>query len=230
MRKLLSLFPLLLTLPVSAALINGNLNINTTVRFSAPGGFPSVDYLPLGGNTGSLIVSPSSNGSFAGLGGSFGVIKDLTDAVPGPQIITTALALSAFPTLQITITSIDAGIHPQGSCASVPNPKAGQTCTPTGSILNLVNLMASASVASFQVRGYATDGSADPISAFTGVVTIPFSSENFQEVATAFQTKGFVESSAAGSFVFVATPEPASMTLGGMALVSLAFLRRRKEM
>ena len=126
-------------------------------------------------------------------------------------------------TTGLTLTLIDSGIFSSTACTSSPAP--GQTCTPAGSFLSLVN-SADGSTASWVFEGTTTEGST-----WTGDFTSEFNT-SYQTVLGDLATNGYVSNPFLATITLAAattTPEPGSLNfmmicagLSGFA----AFLRR----
>jgi hypothetical protein len=179
------------------------------------------------------VVGPFSSGSFAGLGGTQGTAKDLLFAsqpVGVPISLTNFLTLAARPDISLELSFIFAGVGGTAACGAVP--AAGQTCTPFGSALDLVNLAGGTSVASFVVDAIGRDagpGQTLMDGTFTFPLTVPY------QVFLAQLSQGNVAGSFSASFgrsVATAVPGPSSLllvALGSVAWLALVRFRARRR-
>ncbi len=202
--------------------ISGTLNITGDVSVGAT----AIDWLPVGGGTGTLTVTASSTGSFAALAGDSGTTKDL-DVLAQP--VGVPISLPDFIVLpggiSLELTMIDPGVFGSADCGAPPAP--GQTCTPLLpppiSPFNLMNT-AVGSTASFTVRGVATSGS-DKV-AMVGTYTTQFTGRDYQNLLATIGGGGTVEASYSANFEAVPEPSTAYLLLGGLALAAGALRRK----
>ncbi len=194
-----------------------------------------IDFLPSGPPTGTVVVGPFSSGSFAGLGGTQGTAKDLLFAsqpVGVPISLTNFLTLAARPDISLELSFIFAGVGGTGSCGAVPAP--GQTCTPAGSALDLVNLAGGTSVASFVVDATGRDaGSGQTLmdGTFTFPLTVPYQAF-LAQLGTGENVAGSFSASFGRSVATTAVPGPSSLllvALGSVAWLALVRLRERRH-
>ena len=176
-----------------------------------------IDFLPAGAGNGTFTVSAGGTGPFAALSGTSGVIKDLPSAsVP----VNTSISLVDFMTfagnanVHFTLTRLNAGIFSSAACASPP--AVGQTCTPTGSALNFVNVATNSSTISFGVQGVAINAATAETSSFTSTVSASFPAY-YQTVLAILGGGGSVTTSY--SMVSVVTAPPAITKAFGAANV-----------
>jgi hypothetical protein len=221
----------LLTLPAGATIITGELNIIGGVRVDAD----EIDFLPLNGGTGAIIADPfTQEGYFTAVAGQPGTIKDLnvtTQPVGVPFSLPDFITFAGLPGFTMTLEFIDPGSFSSADCGAPP--AAGQTCTPILPVgvspYNLSNLTADSSSVSFNVRGFATDGSGDPVSPFVGTFTTQFSDQSLQELLATIEGGGSIDAAFSANFTFTPIPEPSTIAMvliGGVAVV-LGARRRR---
>lgn len=208
--------------------ISGELDITGDVAVGAT----TIDWLPVGGGTGTFTVTASSTGTFSGLVGATGTAKDL-DVTAQP--VGVPISLPNFLVLpggiSFELTMIDPGVFGSADCTAAP--AAGQNCTPLfpapKSPFNLTNT-AVGSTASFTVRGIATMGGVSaPFSGVVGTYTTQFTGQNYQSLLATIAGGGTVAASYSANFIVEQVPEPSTMYLGlgGFAMAAAGFLRRR---
>ena len=212
-----------------AAPITGELNIAGDVAVGAT----SIDWLPIGGGTGTFAVTASSTGTFSGLAGTTGTSKDLDVSI---QPVGVPFSLPNFLLLpsgiSIELTMIDFGVFGSADCGGAP--AAGQTCTPSfpppKSPFNLINTGVG-SFASFTVHGIATSTDLSvPPSNVLGIYTTQFAGRTYQNLLSMIARGGKVSASYSANFVVEQQiPEPSTMYLGlgGFAMAAAGVLRRR---
>ncbi|MBC7926039.1 MAG: PEP-CTERM sorting domain-containing protein [Bryobacteraceae bacterium] len=202
----------------------------------------SLDFVPVGGGTGTIVTIPGPNtGSFAALNGgfTFGSITDRTDVsqpVGQPLSVTPYLTLAAFPTYLFTLELVLPGQFSSAQCfAAAAN---GQVCTvpPSGDSVSPYNLnnftdatAGLSSSASFSVRGTVIDTSDNSLSNFDGVFTATFLGQPYQQTLGTVFLGGSVNVPFSATFnVTSAVPEPSSILLGLSGLAMIALVRRKK--
>lgn len=206
--------------------ISGELDITGDVAVGAT----TIDWLPVGGGTGTFTVTASSTGTFSGLAGSTGTAKDL-DVTAQP--VGVPISLPNFLVLpggiSFELTMIDPGVFGSTDCTAAPAP--GQNCTPLfpppQSPFNLTNT-AIGSTASFTVRGIATMAG-EPPSTVLGIYTTQFTGRSYQTMLATIAGGGTVKASYSANFLVEQVPEPSTMYLGlgGFAMAVAGVLRRR---
>jgi hypothetical protein len=192
----------------------------------------------LDGTTTGDILFTSGTGSFTGLNGTMGTIKDLEDDfAPTNTAFTLAnfLVAAANPSLNFTLTFIPPGSGSAAGCTDTP----GAVCTPPNSPFTITNLAdtdgdgtADDAIVGLSLRGTVTDGTPG-VSNFAG----RFSTQIGMSAGEAIQlilSQGYIESSHSADFSAVAgpivIPEPSSVVLigGGALMLFVSRLRRRK--
>ncbi len=215
-----------------AAPISGILNTTGSVAVS----LTTIDFLPSGTGTGNFGVDPfTQTGSFTGLAGTSGIIKDLDMAMqpPGsPFFLADFMVFSADPTIRFNLTSLPFGVFTPAGCAGPA--VAGQNCTPAGSPFNLTNTSSSSSVVSFKTDGTVLNTATSQVSNFDGTFSTQFTNQNLQQLLATINAGGSVTATYSANFVVSpvsGVPEPATitLTLAGLAFVIAGGLRKRKQ-
>jgi hypothetical protein len=215
-----------------ASLITGELNFTGSVSIS-------LDSVAFGPVSGPFTIGPADmqQGGFMALAGTTGSIKNITNPpyatgviFPTPDFMTFAAA----PNISITMLELLPGTDGAAGCADTP-AASGQTCTPTGSDenqFNLQNTSATSSTASFAIFGDEVDSLTNTSSFITGTFTIPFTTENFQELLATLNGGGTITTPFSGELditpAVAATPEPATLIdflIGGISGLGL-YVRR----
>jgi len=155
-------------------------------------------------------------------------LMDPPDAVGTPIDVPDFITFNnAGVTTDLTLTYIAPGIYTPAECGDAP--AVGQSCTPPGSLFNLVNNQPPPGQATvtWVMEGTTTSGST-----WVGNFTTQFNTP-YQTVLTDLSTNGFVDNTFSGTITLTPTaqtPEPATVTLMGMGLILLTLgLRRRKR-
>jgi hypothetical protein len=211
--------------------ITGILNTTGSVAVSSS----TIDFLPVGTGTGSFGVDPfTQTGTFTGLAGTSGTIKDLNilaQPVGSPFVLTDWLLFTADPTIRFTLTSLPVGVFTAAGCAGPA--AAGQNCTPPGSPFNLTNSSATSSVVSFKTGGTVLNTATAQVSNFDGTFSTQFTNQNLQQLLATINGGGSVSATYSANFIVSspqAVPEPATITfmLGGLALIAAGAVRKRR--
>lgn len=215
--------------------ITGQEDVRVGLNFIDFGVFNDIWGTPIGG-----IDFLTGEGTFAGIAGTDGEIKDLVaQPVDTPIVINEFIKAFALPGLTFTLTELVSGVGSLADCAPPSTP--GDTCTIPGSPLTLINTSTSSFAVTARVLGFVTNELGE-VSDFTGDFT---SQQTRISLETALgmldDEDDFIQSSFSAEFAFeprVVTddggdgdvPEPASMALMGLALSGVAVaLRRRKN-
>jgi hypothetical protein len=211
--------------------ITGILNTTGSVAVSST----TIDFLPAGTGTGDFGVDPfTQTGSFSGLAGTSGTIKDLNilaQPVGSPFVLTDWLRLTAAPTISFTLTSLPVGVFTAAGCAGPA--AAGQNCTPPGSPFNLTNTSATSSVVSFKTGGLVLNTATSQVSNFDGTFSTQFTNQNLQQLLATINGGGSVSATYSANFIVSSpegVPEPATITfmLGGLGLIVVGAVRKRR--
>lgn len=222
--------------------ISGTLNVAGTITLTSTG----IAFAP-SGTTGTVLADAFTNtGTFATLNSGdptseqSGTIYDINFATttPGSVFIT---GFSSAPDATLDLTGLGPGVFGASQCAAAP--AVGQTCTPSLSPYNFVNLPAGTgfdTLLSISVTGTAVNTSTGETSPFTGTITTQFAGP-YQMLFATVANGGSVSSSFSATFVVdggddtggtTTTPEPGSflMLLAGLGtLTLLAGLRRFRQ-
>jgi hypothetical protein len=167
-------------------------------------------------------------------------LMDPPDAVGTPIDVPDFMTFNnAGVTTDLTLTMILPGIDTAAACGAAP--EVGQTCTPPGSLFNLVNNSPPAAgqpcgdqcqaAVTWVMEGTTTSGST-----WVGNFSTQFPlGTPYQTVLADLAANGFVDNTFAATITLTPntvtkTPEPATVTLMGMGLILLTLgLRRRKR-
>jgi uncharacterized protein (TIGR03437 family) len=193
-----------------AAPISGTLDMTGSVAI----GFTTIDWFPAGGGTGTFLVEPSSTGSFAPLAATAGSAADLNllvQAVNTPIVLTNFLTFAAAPTIRLDLNFIFLGVSSSAACLVAP--AIGQECSPSiaslvsaanplgVSPLNFANIGGLSSSASFSVQGTAVNTATAETSPFSGVVTLQFAGQSYQQVLAVVAGSGTATASFSATLV-----------------------------
>ena len=181
--------------------IDGTLNVTGVVRVTPT----SLDFRQvLGPVLGTVTVGPGSTGTFAGASGTQGQILNIPYAAGTAQ--PGFLTLAAFPGLVFDLTELDAGVFKSTRCGA-SRPAAGQTCTPEGTALSLVNTSDHSCTASIGLRGNfrSVTGEETP---YAGVITFQFADRSFQQLLAGFPAGDFPLTTFSASFAPAEQPAP----------------------
>jgi hypothetical protein len=152
----------------------GTLNITGTVSVTPT----LLDFQPPPGTSVGTVVSGYGNtGSFAAAvpSGTSGLIMDIP--------YTAGVARESFLTIggfAFDLTSLEAGAFRPARC-SASRPAAGQTCTPEGTALTLVNTTDHSCSVSLNLRG-TFRGSLGEETPYVGVITFQYADRNLQQL------------------------------------------------
>jgi hypothetical protein len=171
----------------------GTLDITGSVRVTPT----SLDFiLPFELGVGVIQVGPTGTSIFAIASGTPGQILDIPYAAGTTQ--PGLFTLVALPDLTFDLTELEAGAFKSTKCWA-SRPAAGQTCTPAGSALSLVNTSDHSCSVSISLRGNfrnATGGQ----SLYAGVITFQFADRNFQQLLAGFPAGDFPTTTFSASF------------------------------
>jgi len=132
------------------------------------------------------------------------------------------------PDIEFYLTQVFGGVGGTASCASAA--AAGQTCTPAGSSMTLLNGAGGNSSATITMQGLARRISTDEFSDLQIIFTSQFNTP-FQDVLTALASGGTVSNTFAASFTshVQTVPEPLASLLVGSGLLAVGFLHRHRR-
>lgn len=186
---------------VGAFPIEGTLNITGAVSVTPT----SLDFQPpLGPSPGTVTVGYGSTGVFAAAPpGTQGVILDIpytAGATAQPGFLTIAL----FPGTTFDLTALEAGFFKSTKCGA-SRPAAGQTCTPEGTALNLLNTSDHSCSVSISLRGNFRNSLGEE-APYVGVITFQFADRNFQQFLAGFPAGDFPTTTFSASFAPVEQP------------------------
>ena len=167
---------------------------------------------------GNIVVAGGSTGTFLPLVGMTGTIASANNT-PGAQSITNYIN---FGPPGFNLTSISPGINGSGQCGAAPMPF--QTCTPSGSIFNLINNVGNFTV-SWTVKGNFI-GTLGEVTPYIGVFSTQISGNYQNQFLSVLQAGGTIPISYSATFTAAPIPEPATLLLrlSGFSLKVAALL------
>ena len=172
--------------------------------------------------SGSITVAAGSTGTFLPLVGMTGTIASANNT-PGAQSITNYIN---FGPPGFNLTSISPGINGSGQCGAAPMPF--QTCTPSGSIFNLINNVGNFTV-SWTVKGNFI-GTLGEVTPYIGVFSTQISGNYQNQFLSVLQAGGTIPISYSATFTAAPIPEPATLLLISTGLAgTTAYVKRRKK-
>ena len=182
------------------------------------------------------ISSGGLTGIYSGLGNTTATIHGLNAAVE-PVGVTFPLqpfiSFDANPALSsLLINFIFAGIYPSAQCGASP-AAVGQTCTLPGSPFNFVNNPPPAPAGPQATMTWAASGvTADGLDTWFGNFTSQFSTP-FQTVLAGLANTGSITNTYSATITVetasTSVPEPSTVTLMVLALMSMLFFLRRRD-
>ena len=181
------------TAQAQALATHGTLDITGAVSVTPQ----SLDFIPpLGAGAGIVQVGSTGTGIFATALGTSGQILDIPYAagVAQPGLLT----LAVFPAMTFDLTVLEAGAFKSTKC-SATRSAAGQTCTPAGSALNLINTSDRSCSVSISLRGNFREVTGEE-TPYAGVITFQFADRNFQQLLAGFAAGDFPMTTFSASF------------------------------
>jgi hypothetical protein len=173
----------------------------------------------------------TGTGAFASEVGQNGIsdLDSSSEPIGTTFVNTPFINFDVVPAPSLLLNFISAGVDSSADCFAPA--AANQTCTPPnpgGSPFNLQNLSSSQSTASFALSGVTADG----LSNWTGIFTVPFNDEPFQQVLATLNSAGSVTNSFSAEVTVTpvsTTPEPtpAFMLACGLGLLAVSFGTKR---
>ncbi|MGH9405544.1 MAG: hypothetical protein ACRD3D_06880 [Terriglobia bacterium] len=223
--------------PVTGELFfNGNVTATvTSLNFlcDSPGG-PSCS-----SGQGNFQIQPGSTGTFAGMSGSYGFIKDISNSTtpPGSTVsVPDFLTFQLAPGLSFTITKLNLGTGP--ACPALPactptSPLLVSASNPTGKTGTVFTQNATGTTATDSINADAVLTSATGQTLYTGTFTAPFNGMTINEVLAELSSTGSISNhDYSADFTPVPTtitPEPGTASLfviAGLLLLAGAGVRR----
>jgi hypothetical protein len=116
------------------------------------------------------------------------------------------LTLALFPGTAFDLTSLEAGLFKSTRCGA-SRPAAGQTCTPAGTALSLVNTSGHSCSVSVSLRGIFRSATGEE-TPYAGVITFQFADRNFQQLLAGFAAGDFPTTTFSASFAPAEQPAP----------------------
>ena len=183
--------------------VDGALNVTGSVLVTPT----SLDFLPqspLEGGVGFVEVGAGSTGVFAILPfGTQGLILDTPYAAGTAQ--PGFLTLALFPGMAFDLTSLESGVFKSTRCGA-GRPAAGQTCTPAGTALSLVNTTDHSCAVFISLRGNFRSATGEE-APYAGVITFQFADRNFQRLLAGFAAGDFPVTTFSASFAPAGQPQ-----------------------
>lgn len=165
-------------------------------------GSSTIDFFSSAG-AGTVDVSATSTGAFAGLGGTKATLSDVTlGSVP----VSGFISIPSMPQASFSLTTFGPGLFSAAGCFLAP-PAPGQTCSVPASPYSFVNTL-TGSIASFTAKGTVTDTATGATTPFTATFSTEFTTA-YQEVLSTIGTAGIAHAS------FSASVDVASGALAG---------------
>ena len=155
-------------------------------------GSSTIDFFSSAG-AGTVDVSATSTGAFAGLGGTRAT---LTDVSLGSVPVSGFISIPSMPQASFSLTTLDPGLFSAAGCSATP-PAPGQTCSLSASPYSFVNTP-TGSIASFTAKGTVTDTATGATTPFTATFSTEFTTA-YQEVLSTIGTAGIAHASFSAS-------------------------------
>lgn len=181
----------------------------------------SIDWAPDGGSSG-CIVTGSAITYNSGTPLPIGTLGTILDLPAGPLPVLDFMTFTGHPDLHFDLLGIGPGPS-NTDCASLANFEVCAAFAGSPFSLQLLN---GQSVVSLGAFGVAYDAVA-PNSTWSGSFSVTISDKTPAQIQAIILAGGSVQSTHAGNFTLVATPEPATLGITGLALLALGMFRKK---
>ncbi len=220
--------------PLSATPV-GILSATGSVRVT----FTNMDFLPVGGGTGSMAINlTSSTGTFALLtpvlpgfpfaSGAIGDLSSATEPAGVPITKTDFLTFTSDANLRYTLTLLYAGALGTAGCSS---SAIGAECSPSvPGLTSPYNMVydGQGTTVSFDVVGFFIAQGPYSETAYRGRFSTQFVGETIPQVLASLTPEGSYRDVSWSATFNSAIPEPATYALMGAGLLALGLFRRRR--
>lgn len=234
-RKLIfsGLAGMLLLASTASAAITGTMNISGSVRV----GTTTIDWVPLGGPTGTVQTIFPGTGFFSGIfnpaappGDYLATVQDLSNPPTGVGVATSVpnflfnFTAPGYAALTYELTYI----FPAGGPVCTGGEGLNSPCAAVaGSPFTLTNTSTGVAIR-FGIDGiFRFPGEADTPG--TGSYTTQLDGETIASVLTTLGRVGFIDSSYSANFTVVPEPSTTAMMIAGFGLLAAGIVRRKKS-
>jgi hypothetical protein len=235
-RKLIfsGLAGMLLMASTASAAITGTMNISGSVRV----GTTTIDWVPLGGPTGTVQTIFPGTGFFSGIfnpaappGDYLATVQDLSNPPTGVGVATSVpnflfnFTAPGYAALTYELTYIFPATAPV--CLLIGQPLDTPCAAVAGSPFTLTNTATGVAIR-FGVDGvFRFPGETDALA--TGSYTTQLNGQTIQQVLTTLGTTGFIDSGYSAEFTVVPEPSTTAMMIAGFGLLAAGVIRRKKS-